>query len=376
MRFSEIPGQKAVIDRLVSSVDRERVSHAQLFAGPEGCGSLALALAYAQFVSCENRLPEDSCGTCKSCVKYEKLIHPDLHFVFPVIKDKKVAEPVSDYYIEQWREFVRHSPFFSVNRWLDSIEAGNAQGLIFSSEASEIIKKLSLKTFESDFKIMIIWLPEKMHLATANKLLKMIEEPPEKTLFLLVSDEPDKVIPTILSRCQLVKIPSFSSKSVLAYIKSRFSLDDKKAADISRVANGNLIRAIELCENEDSSLVNLERFKNLMRFAWKRDIISLISWSEEVATIGREPQKNFISFSLRLLRENLMLTLDQMKNSLVFLTGEEAGFSVKFHPFINSNNASPFADELNLAYSHIESNGNARIIFLDLALKVTRLIEK
>ncbi|MFZ0280446.1 MAG: DNA polymerase III subunit delta, partial [Bacteroidales bacterium] len=181
---------------------------------------------------------------------------------------------------------------------------------------------------------------------------------------------------TILSRCQLVKIPSFSSKSVLAYIKARFSLDDKKAADISRVANGNLIRAIELCENEDSSLVNLERFKNLMRFAWKRDVISLISWSEEVAAIGREQQKNFISFSLRLLRENLMLTLDQMKNSLVFLADEEAGFSVKFHPFINQTNASPFADELNLAYSHIESNGNARIIFLDLALKLTRLIEK
>ena len=375
MRFSEIPGQKEVIDRLISSVNRERVSHAQLFAGPEGCGSLALALAYAQFVSCENRAG-DSCGTCKSCVKYEKLIHPDLHFVFPVIRDKKVSEPVSDYYIEQWREFVKRSPYFSINRWLDSIEAGNAQGLIFASEASEIIKKLNLKAFESDFKIMIIWLPEKMHLATANKLLKMIEEPPEKTLFLLVSDEPDKVIPTILSRCQLVKIPSFSSGSVLKYIKERFGLESKKAEDISRVANGNLIRAVELCENEDSSAINLERFKNLMRFAWKRDINSLISWSEEVAVIGREPQKNFISFSLRLVRENLMLTLDQMKNNLVFLTGEEAGFSVKFHPFINQNNASPFADELNLAYSHIEANGNARIIFLDLGLKLTRLIER
>jgi DNA polymerase-3 subunit delta' len=375
MRFSDIPGQKEVIDRLISSVRRERVSHAQLFAGPEGCGNLALALAYAQFVSCENRA-EDSCGTCKSCVKYEKLIHPDLHFVFPVIKDKKVSEPVSDYYIEQWREFIKRSPYSSVNKWLDSIEAGNAQGLIFASEASEIIKKLSLKTFESDFKIMIIWLPEKMHLATANKLLKMIEEPPEKTLFLLVSDEPDKVIPTILSRCQLVKIPSFSSGSVLKYIKDRFGLMEKKAEDISRVANGNLIRAVELCENEDSSAINLERFKNLMRFVWKRDINSLIGWSEEVAVIGREPQKNFISFSLRLVRENLMLTLDQMKNNLVFLTGEEAGFSVKFHPFISQNNASPFAGELNLAYSHIEANGNARIIFLDLALKLTRLIER
>jgi DNA polymerase-3 subunit delta' len=376
MRFAEIPGQKEIINRLINSVTRERVSHAQLFYGPEGCGSLALALAYAQFVSCENRLPADSCGECKSCVKYEKLIHPDLHFVFPVIKDKKVNEPVSDYYLEQWREFVKHSPYFSINRWLDSIEAGNAQGLIFATEASEIIKKLSLKTFESDFKIMIIWLPEKMHLSTANKLLKLIEEPPEKTLFLLVTEEQDKIIPTILSRCQVVKIPSFSNESVELYIMDRFGLERKRASDISRVANGNLIRAVELCENEDSSAINLERFKNLMRFAWKRDIVALINWSEDIASIGREPQKNFISYSMRLIRENLMLTLGQMKNQLVYLTGEEAEFSGKFHPFINTENVFPFADDLNLAYAHIESNGNAKIVFLDLALKLTRLIER
>jgi len=304
------------------------------------------------------------------------MIHPDLHFVFPVIKDKKTSEPVSDKYIEQWREFVRASPYFSLTRWLDSIEVGNAQGLIFASEASEILKKLSLKAFESDFKVMIIWLPEKMHQATANKLLKLIEEPPEKTLFLLVSDEPDKVIPTILSRCQLIRIPAFRTEEISSYIIERFRIHKAKADDIARVANGNLIRAIELCENEDSSVLNLERFKNLMRFAWKRDIISIISWSEEAAAIGREPQKSFLLFSLHLIRENLMLTLDQMKNSLVFMTGEEAEFSSKFHPFINQENINAFADELNLAHAHIESNGNAKIVFLDLALKLTRLISR
>lgn len=374
MKFSEIPGQKDIIGKLLGSVRSERVSHAQLFAGPEGCGSLALALAYAQYVSCENRSQSDSCGICKSCVKYEKMIHPDLHFVFPVIKDKKTNEPVSDNYIEQWREFVKQTPYFGLNRWLDSIEVGNAQGLIFASEASEILKKLSLKAFESDFKIMIIWLPEKMHLATANKLLKLIEEPPEKTLFLLVSDEPDKVVPTILSRCQLIKIPSFKTEDISAYLVERFRIHKAKADDISRVANGNITRAVELCENEDSSIVNLERFKNLMRFAWKRDIVSIISWSEEMAAIGREPQKSFISFSLRLLRENLMLTLDQMKNRLVFMTGDEADFSSKFHPFINQENIYSFTDELNKAFAHIEANGNARIIFLDLSLKITSLI--
>lgn len=376
MQFSDIPGQKEIIGKLIGSVSSERVSHAQLFSGPGGCGSLALALAYAQYVSCENRSPRDSCGTCKSCVKYGKMIHPDLHFVFPVIKDKKTSEPVSDKYIEQWREFVRASPYFSLTRWLDSIEVGNAQGLIFASEASEIMKKLSLKAFESDFKVMIIWLPEKMHQATANKLLKLIEEPPEKTLFLLVSDEPDKVIPTILSRCQLIRIPAFRTEEISSYIIERFRIHKAKADDIARVANGNLIRAIELCENEDSSVLNLERFKNLMRFAWKRDIISIISWSEEAAAIGREPQKSFLLFSLHLIRENLMLTLDQMKNSLVFMTGEEAEFSSKFHPFINQENINAFADELNLAHAHIESNGNAKIVFLDLALKLTRLISR
>jgi len=374
MNFEQIPGQKEIIGKLLRSVKEERVSHAQLFSGPEGCGSMALALAYAKYISCENRTEHDSCGVCKSCVKYEKLIHPDLHFVFPVIKSKKFPDPVSDNYLAEWREFVQKSPYFTINNWFDSIEVGNAQGMIFASEASEIIKKLSLKTFESDFKIMILWLPEKMHQATANKLLKMIEEPPEKTLFLLISEEPDKVIPTILSRCQLVKIPSFNNHEIEKYITQRFNLASDKSADISRVSNGNIIRAIDLCENEDSSIENLDRFKSLMRFAWKRDVLSIINWSEEIASTGREAQKNFVSFSLRLLRENLMLSLDQLKNNLVFLTGEEADFSGKFHPSINQNNIYPLTEELDLVYSHIEANGNAKIIFLDLALKVTRLI--
>lgn len=263
MRFSQVPGQKVVIGKLLNSVNQQRVSHAQLFTGPSGCGSLALALAFAQYISCEERTPADSCGKCRSCIKYEKLIHPDLHFVFPVIRDKKNDDPVSDNYIVQWRDFVRQSPFFTLNRWLDSIEVGNAQGLIFASEASEIIKKLSLKSFESDFKIMIIWLPEKMHPTTANKLLKMIEEPPEKTLFLLVSEEPGKIIPTIHSRCQLVKIPGFSKTDIISYLSNCFPDFSTSLDDIARVANGNLTRAIELCRNEDASEGNLERFKTL-----------------------------------------------------------------------------------------------------------------
>jgi DNA polymerase III subunit delta' len=374
MNFAQIPGQSEIKSRLIRSVQEERVSHAQLFAGPEGCGSMALALAYARYVSCENRTEEDSCGVCKACVKYEKLIHPDLHFVFPVIKKKNVNDPVSDNYIDDWRAFVKKSPFFTVNDWFDSIEVGNAQGMIYASEAGEIIRKLSLKTFESDFKIMIIWLPEKMHQATSNKLLKMIEEPPDKTLFLLVSEEPGKVIPTILSRCQLVKIQSFTTEDLEKYLTGRFGLPQEKARDIARVSNGNINRANELCENEESSVTNLNHFRSLMRHAWKRDIISIINWSEEIASTGREFQKSFIAFSLRLLRENLMLTLDQLKNDLVFLSGDEVDFANKFHPFITQSNIFSLNEEFNLAYSHIEANGNAKIVFLDLALKVTKLI--
>ncbi|HOB84374.1 MAG TPA: DNA polymerase III subunit, partial [Bacteroidales bacterium] len=280
MNFSKIPGQKEVISRLIRSVKEERVSHAQIFTGPEGCGSLAVALAYAKYISCEDRSEEDSCGKCRSCVKYEKMIHPDLHFVFPVIrKGGKDNEPVSDSFIESWREFAGRSPYFTLNGWLNSIEVGNAQGLIFSSEAAEIIKKLSLKTFESDFKIMIIWLPEKMHPSAANKLLKMIEEPPEKTIFLLVSDEPDKIIPTIMSRCQLIRLPGFSNDEITGYLTDILKAERQKASEVARVANGNIIKAIELYEDEDASSRNLDRFKNLMRYAWKRDIISIIGWT-------------------------------------------------------------------------------------------------
>src|SRR4030042_2132289 len=302
MNFSQITAHKETIGKLIRSVNAERGNDSQFFSGPDGCGSLALALAYARYISCENRSEKDSCGTCKSCVKYEKMIHPDLHFVFPVIKDKKNTEPVSDAYIEQWREIVRQSPYFTITSWLNSIEVENAQGLIFTSEAGEIIKKLSLKTYESDFKIMIIWLPEKMHPSTANKLLKLIEEPPDRTLFLLVSDEPDKVLPTILSRCQLIRIPGFKNNEIREFIAGKFSAEKQKASEIADVANGNIIKAIELYENEDSSLQNLERFKNLMRFAWKRDVLSLLGWSENISSTGREAQKNFLSYSLRLLR--------------------------------------------------------------------------
>jgi len=374
MNFSQIPGQKAVIDRLRSSVAENRVSHALLFYGPEGSGKFAIALAFARYISCENRTAEDACGVCPSCVKYDKLIHPDLHFVFPVIKKKSGTESVSDTFIAQWREMVLRSAWFSLSTWTEAMEVANEQALIPVAEAAEIIRKLSLKSFESDFKIMIIWLPEKMNAETANKLLKMIEEPPARTLFILVSEEDDRLLPTITSRCQHIRIPAIPSEELSAHLVNTMGMDQARASEIAAIANGNMVRAMELAREDDNSAVHLDRFTKLMRTAYIRDIHSLVTWSEETAALGRERQKSFLSYSLRMIRENFILNFNGKENMLVYLTRAENEFSEKFHPFINDKNINALNREFNLAYAHVESNGNTKMIFLDLALRTMRLI--
>ncbi len=374
MNFSQIPGQQAVLDRLRSSVAENRVSHALLFYGPEGSGKFAIALAFARYISCENRTAEDACGVCPSCVKYDKLIHPDLHFVFPVIKKKSGTESVSDTFIAQWREMVLRSAWFSLSTWTEAMEVANEQALIPVAEAAEIIRKLSLKSFESDFKIMIIWLPEKMNAETANKLLKMIEEPPARTLFILVSEEDDRLLPTITSRCQHIRIPAIPSEELSAHLVNTMGMDQARASEIAAIANGNMVRAMELAREDDNSAVHLDRFTKLMRTAYIRDIHSLVTWSEETAALGRERQKSFLSYSLRMIRENFILNFNGKENMLVYLTRAENEFSEKFHPFINDKNINALNREFNLAYAHVESNGNTKMIFLDLALRTMRLI--
>jgi DNA polymerase-3 subunit delta' len=222
---------------------------------------------------------------------------------------------------------------------------------------------------------MIIWLPEKMHPAAANKLLKLIEEPPAKTLFLLVSNEPERILPTILSRCQLVKIPAFTEEELTGFLESEYNIPSEKAIELAHISNGSILRAIEIAEaSDDTSAQNLEQFKTLMRVAYARNIPKLIGWSESLASSGREAQKSFLEYGLRLLRENLMLTLDQKKNRLVYLSKEEMEFSSNFHPFISEKNIFSLTDEFNLAYAHIEANGNAKIVLLDLGLRIVKLI--
>ena len=278
MKFLNVIGHHELKKQLNQTVKENRVSHAQLFAGNEGTGGLPLALAYAQYISCENRSEEDSCGICRSCLKYEKLIHPDLHFVFPVVNTGSSGKSVSDDFIGEWRVAILENPYLNLNQWIEVIAAENKQGGIFEKESGEIIRKLNLKTYESDYKIMIIWMPEKMHHVASNKLLKMIEEPPQKTLFLLVSENPGQLLATILSRCQYVKVPPINKQDICEALSKHFN-DNSKIDEIARVANGNYGKALELLNSDDEDEIYFNYFVSLMRNCYSKKVLELIKWA-------------------------------------------------------------------------------------------------
>jgi len=385
MLFSEIIGQQEVKKRFIRTVTEQRIPHAQLLRGPEGIGKLGLAIAYAQYICCENRTATDSCGICSSCVKYKKLAHPDLHFVFPVIKPPSRTSVVCDDFIAEFRKMVLDNLYFGVNEWYAKISGDAKQGMIYGNESEEIIRKLSLKTYESEYKIMIIWLPEKMNVTCANKLLKILEEPPEKTVFLLVSNEPDHIITTILSRTQHIHIPRLCETEITNALLNNDDLDieDEDANYAAHIANGSYLNAIAVLNEGDENKQNFERFMMIMRLAWqvgnKKDHASLKTlkkWSDDMAAaaMGRERQKNFLSYAQRLTRENFILNLQQPE--LNYLTSSEAGFSQRFSPFINERNVEDIMVEFDLAERQIEQNVNAKMIFFDLTLKIIMLLKK
>jgi len=345
-----------------------------LFRGPEGVGKLALAIAYAQYICCANRSATDSCGACPSCVKFRKLIHPDLHFVFPVVKTPKFKEPVSDNFLEEWRAMIGKNPYFNIDQWFEQIGVENAQGLIYSHQSEEIIRKLNLKSYESEYKVMIIWLPEKMHVACANKLLKMIEEPPVKTLFVLITENEEDIISTIRSRCQLITVPPIDPDSVEKAISALPEAEGVDLRNLVHLAKGNYNKALELLEPDDQTLFNLERFKELMRYSYGRKFTDLFKWVDQVAGIGREKQKSLLNYFLNILRENFVYNLKN--RDLTFMNAQEEDFSKRFSPFINERNILELTEVFELAFSHVEMNGNARIVFTDVAFKITKLIRK
>lgn len=375
MFFRQVIGQEKIKKSLLQAVNEGRISHAQLFAGPDGSGNLPVALAYAQYVSCLNKQGADSCGECSSCKKYQKLIHPDLHFVFPVVKTSKFKEPVSDNFLGEWRTLIAEkNAYFNLDQWFSSIGSENAQGLIYSHESDEIIRKLNLKSFESEFKVMIIWMPEKMHVSCSNKLLKMIEEPPSKTLFLLVTENEENIITTIRSRCQLVKFPPIDEVSMKKALSEIPEVADANIHNLVHLAKGNYRKALDLLQPDETSIFNLESFKELMRYSYGRKFLDLFSWSEKMSRIGREKQKNFLLYGMNFLRENFVSNMKN--NQLIFMDDEQTDFSKRFSPFINERNIIALNKLFEEAFTHIGMNGNSRIVFTDIAFKVTKLIRK
>jgi DNA polymerase-3 subunit delta' len=384
MQFKDIVGQSAVKKRLIKSVNENRIAHAQLFTGPEGTGKLALAIAYIQYICCTDKKKEDSCGQCQSCHKFQKLIHPDLHFVFPINEpskkgakaegdEKSSAIKSSDVYIQQWREALLENPYITETQWYNIIGLENKLGIISTAESSEVIKKLSLKSFEAEYKTMIIWLPERMHHNASNKLLKLIEEPPAKTLFLLISENTGVMLSTILSRTQIIKVPPIAREEIATALVDRLKLGPGKAQDISRVANGSYQTALTLATSLDEN-PHFEQFRILMRYCYANNVLGLLEWVNSISAIGRERQKEFLMYSLKIIRESFMLNLGL--DSIVYIAGEEAEFGKKFSPYVNGKNIASIYNEFSSAIEHVSRYGNPQIVFTDFAMKLVKLIDK
>lgn len=375
MFFSEIIGQEVLKSRLVQTVRENRLSHAWLLFGPEGAGALPLAVAFAGYILCTNRGEKDVCGTCPGCNKTGKFIHPDLHFVFPVNKSRSVDKDtvVSDDFIAEWRNFLRMNPYGRLTQWFDLIEIENKQGIINTEESKRLSGKLSLKSFESDHKVVILWQPEKMNDQASNKLLKLLEEPPPMTVFILVSENPEQLLTTVRSRCIPVKVPRISSNDLTGALISKHQLDPDRAANIDRLASGNYLKALDLISQTEDIGYNYHTFRDLMRSCFKTNIPELMKLAEELATLTREKQKSFLEYGLRTLRESLALHFNTA--DIVFISDEEQEFTPKFAPFINGKNIVPLTNELNKAIQDVERNANGRIVFLDMALKFAELIK-
>lgn len=376
MRFSNIYGHENIKDRLRNTVYDQRISHAQLFLGPEGSGSLALALAYAQYINCLNRTADDSCGICPSCVKYQKLAHPDLHFIFPVATNKEVEKkPRSIDFIAFWRELlIENNLMVSLSEWVEKIGVENKQVIINADDCSEINRTLSYKSYESEYKVMVIWMAEKIFYSAAPKILKILEEPPGKTLFLLIAENQDLILPTILSRTQLVKVNKYEDKHIREMLVDQFKMEGEEAARISRLAEGNYILAKKLVYETEDENYNFEKFREWMRLCYKPGYAEIIALVGEFAKLGRERQKSFLHYCLRMTRICFQTNLGN--HSLVKLEGDAETFSKNFSRFIHQNNVAGFADEFQKAIVHIERNANPSILFLDLSFMCVQLLKQ
>lgn len=391
MLFKEIIGHKEVINRLIQTVKDNRVSHAQLILGPEGVGKLALAIAFAQFVNCtdkqynnENGLMADSCGKCKSCLKFNKLIHPDVHFVFPNTTTKKVTKAnFSENFLTEWREFLIENDYLvSLNQWFEKLGVDNKQGSINVRDCNEINRILSFKTYEAEYKVMIIWMVEKLYHSAAPKILKILEEPPEKTLFILISENHDQILSTILSRTQLIKLYKIKDSEIIDSLIKKYHTETERATEIAVHADGNYMEAIKLATQNNDDKFHTEMLIKWMRSCFKgnlnentkNNVDGLNDLVGVLAKIGREKQKAFLNYTLKISRACILIHYDQ--STLLKLNPEESAFLQKFHPYINPLNIEDIHKELNTSIYHIERNANASILFMDLSLKMFKLLNR
>lgn len=372
MFFAQIPGLAETKQSLIKAVHNNHIAHAQLFVGSDGSANLAMALAFATYINCEDKLATDSCGKCVSCNKYNKLIHPDLHFVFPVSTTKSVSkDPMSTLFMKEWRSFIAENPFGDVNTWANHIDAENKQLNISVEEARNIVKTISMKAFEAEYKVLIIWLAENMHPSASNAILKVLEEPPVKTVFLLVTNNSERIITTILSRTQRVKIRAFRDEEIKSELVNKHGIEERKAQQLAYLAHGNMNHGLQLVNEveEDSH----EMFRTWMRHCFKRNnVADLISAGEDFQKKGREGQKSLFLYGLHMMRECLIFPYSR---ELIRLQQEEFQFVEGFSKIANGQKVEAISKQLTEACYHIERNGNAKIIFLDTSLNISSILK-
>lgn len=384
MRFKDIIGHNALKRHLAESIDKGRISHAQLFSGAAGVGTLPLAIAYAQYLNCTSRHDGDSCGVCPSCIKMQQLAHPDLHFVFPVNKQgKKSGEVVlSADFMPLWREMVEESGgYFTRQEWYDRLDLGKTlRGIISAREADEIIRRLQFKSYESEYKITIIWQPETMNDEAANKILKILEEPWDKTLFILVSERTDLLLPTIISRTQEVAVKRLQNEDLMELgremVQTGAQIDEQQLHNTARLAAGDVIEWRRLMGGTEDAMRKeaFEKFCSLMRLSYNDKHLELMDWADDVAQLSREQQRSMLLHAARLLRESYMLHAGL--GQISYLWGEEAKFCQNFAPFIGNQNIEYLISEIETALRQVSQNGNSRIIFTHFALAVSKQINR
>ncbi len=368
MQFKDIVGQQAIKQRLINTVNENRVSHAQLFLGPEGSGNLALAVAYAQYLSCENKQADDSCGECSPCRKYQKLMHPDLHFSYPFFAKHRDDNALT--FIEQWREAFLAYPYISLDIWRNYLEAENKQANINIAECHQIIKKLSLKPFESTYKILILWLPEYLD-KEGNALLKIIEEPQPNTLFLLVAQNQDQILNTILSRTQLVKIPALENDGIREYLVTQHNQTETAAEEIAYLSNGNLTEALAMLQQDTKGYHKL--FVDWLRLCFANKGLEVMGFVDGLAKMGRENQKNFLRYGISFIRECCLLM--NGGGNLVHLPAAELETAQKMTNVMGLLQAQTIINELEKAHFHVERNANPKILFLDVSLQIIKTLK-